>query len=133
MSASSSPVATYRNMINGEPQWGQGQANFVADVYAIALLLQTRLNLFMGEWWANLTDGLPLWQSILGQNSNVAAISLLISQRILATPYVVGIINSSAVYANSQFSYTATVQTQFGPVTVTNSGPTFLTQSLQTP
>jgi hypothetical protein len=130
---STSPVATYRNIVNGEPQWGQGQSNFVADVYAIALLLQTRLSLFMGEWWADLNDGLPLWQSILGQNSNVAAISMLISQRILATPYVVGIVSSSAVYANSQFSYAATVQTQFGPVTVTNQGPTFLTQSLQTP
>lgn len=130
---SSAPVAKYRSIIDGEPQWGQGQQNFVADVYAIALLLQTRLNLFTGEWWANLTDGLPLWQSILGQNSNVQAVSLLISQRILATPYVVGIANSSAVYANSQFKYAATVQTQFGPVAVTNNGPTFLTQALQVP
>jgi hypothetical protein len=118
----STPVIVYRQLVSGEPAWGQGQDNLISNTDAVAQLIQTRLLLFENEWWANLSDGLPLWQSILGQTANVNAITLLINQRILSTPFVNGIESLTVGYdsANRAFSYTAAVTTQFGVVTVTN-------------
>jgi hypothetical protein len=121
MSTASNPAVSYRNIVNGEPQWGQGQGNFVTGIEAVALLIQTRLLLFLGEWFLNLQDGLPLWQ-ILGQNADVSVINALIQQRINATPYVVSSSNVGSQFNQStgQFSYSAQVQTVFGPLSVTN-------------
>ena len=126
---SASPTVTYRALSpTGDPLWGQGQGNYLADLEAVALLLQTRLRLFVGEWWADLADGLPVFQvspgasSILGGTLNIEQATLLIQARILATPYVTGIINLETSYSSTrQFLYSAVVQTQFGNVQVSNS------------
>ena len=106
-----------------EPQWGQGQNNFVADINAVALLITTRLRMFQGEWWVNQLDGLPLWQQILAKSQNTEVINTLITQRILNTPYVTGPVTNLEASFNPQtrqFLYSATVQTQFGQVQVSN-------------
>lgn len=119
-------TVTYRQLdSNNDPQWGQGTANYVGDADAVALMIRTRLLLFKGEWWADLQEGLPLWQQILGQGAGQQqqqTIALLIQARILATAYVTGISNVETVYnPNTRaFQFSATVQTQFGPVAVTN-------------
>jgi hypothetical protein len=121
----SSPSVSYRALdANGDPIWGQGQANYLAGIQAVALLIQTRLNLFLGEWFLNLQDGLPLW-SILAQNADVTTINALIQQRIQATPYVISASNVSGTFdaATGEFSYSAQVQTVFGATTVTNNIP----------
>ena len=122
----SAPLISYRSLdSNGDPQWGQGQSNFLTDIEAVALLIQTRLKLFKGEWWENQNDGLPLWQSILGGSANgnkQSAIAALISQRIQSTIFVIGLSNVSTSYNPNTRSYTysAVVQTQFGNFSVTN-------------
>jgi hypothetical protein len=118
----SSPAVSYRAVVNGEPQWGQGQGNFLSGADAVAQLINTRLLLFLGEWFLNLQDGLPLWQTILGQAANVTVINAAIQARILATPYVVSVTSVSGEFNQStgQFSYSAQVSTVFGPVAVTN-------------
>jgi hypothetical protein len=110
---------------NWEPQWGEGQANFLTDIDAVAQIIATRLKMFQGEWWASLTDGLPLWQQILGRGMGLRqqqAIVLLITTRITTTPFVTGISNVQASFdANMRsFSFSATVQTQFGSIAVSN-------------
>lgn len=124
---STSPSILYRQLnANGDPIWGQGQANFLADQPAVAQAILTRLRLFEGEWWASLTDGLPLWQSILGQSASQAQqdeISAIISARILGTPFVLGI-SSLATSFNAQtrgpYTYSAVVATQFGQIIISN-------------
>ena len=117
---------TYRQIIDGEPQWGQGQANFVADLTAVGLLILTRLKLFEGEWWADQLDGTPFWQSILGASgapNNISAVTQLIVQRILATPFVQGInsLQESFNSATRTYNFYAVVDTQFGAITVSNT------------
>lgn len=117
---------TYRALdANGDPVWGQGQAPFLADLQAVAQAILTRLRLFQGEWWADLGDGLPLWQSILGSSGssrNLLQVELIINQRILGTPYVIGLSSVSITFnANTRaFTYAATVSTQFGHVAVSS-------------
>lgn len=107
---------------NHDPIYGNGAAAFLTDVDAVAQIIQTRLLLFQGEWWADLTDGLPLFQSILGSSngSKDTVISDLIRSRIAETPYVneVGTINVSYDSIARQYTFSCTVETAFGTLTV---------------
>lgn len=110
--------------VTWEPQWGQGQANFISDIDAVGQLIAQRLKLFEGEWWADEQDGLPLWQSILGVSggNNQQRINLLIQNRILGTRFVVSLsdVSSSFDPATRSYKFFANVQTQFGTISVTN-------------
>ncbi len=111
------------NPVTNEPLQGNGQNNFISDLQAITQIIRTRLLLFQGEWFLNLLDGLPLFQSILGSGggaTNIQLIINIISQRILQTPFVTSISSISASYQNRSFSFSAQVETQFGTVFVTN-------------
>jgi hypothetical protein len=118
---STSPVITYRQLgPNNDPIW----SSYVSNAAAVAQAIYTRLLLLEGEWWESTQEGTPLWQSILGVGgaNNTQAISLLLQQRILGTPYVTGLTSVQASYIPSTraFSFYAVVQTQFGQVVVTN-------------
>jgi hypothetical protein len=115
----SAPSITVLNCINGEVQWNAP----IYDIDAVAQIIDQRLLLFQGEWWASLTDGLPLWQSIVGQSASGAAlaqIEILIGARISETPFVIGLSNVATTY-NPQtraYTYSAQVQTAFGTIPI---------------
>lgn len=103
---------------NADPIRGQGLNDFLTDLAAVAQAVQTRLALWQGEWWEDLTDGLPMLQGILGVmgagKSGRAA--LLIQQRILGTPYVIGLSNVSTTYnaAARALTFQCTAIVSFG-------------------
>lgn len=110
--------------ITWEPQYGNGQNNFISDLDAVTQIIATRLRLFEGEWFLNLQDGLPLFQSILGSSGsqrNLEVITNIISQRILGTVYVLSIISLTASYIGRKFTFSASVNTQFGTVSINNT------------
>jgi hypothetical protein len=110
--------------VTWNPQYGNGQNNFISDLQAMVQIIACRLKLFQGEWFLNLLDGLPMFQSMLGSSAspqNIQAIINIISSRISQTQYVTKIISVSASYQNRQFKFSATVQTQFGIVYVYNT------------
>ena len=110
--------------ITWEPLQGNGQDSFISDLAAVTQIISTRLRLFQGEWFLNLLDGLPLFQSILGSAGslqNLKAVVNLISQRIKLSPYVNLVTNVQASYKNRNFKFYAEAETQFGKVTITNS------------
>lgn len=91
----------------------------LADTYAVNQAILTRLRLFLGEWWENLSLGLPVFQSILGQlgsRQGLTAITLTIQQNIEGAPFVTGVVNVSASFADGGLAVTYTAQTQFGAV-----------------
>jgi hypothetical protein len=110
---------------NNDPQWAQGIGSLLTDLQAVAQAILTRLKLFQGEWWASTTDGLPLWQSILGQGASPQSQqqqATLISARINGTPWVINLasVQTSFNPTTRAFGYSATVNTQFGTIVVTN-------------
>ena len=109
---------------DNDPVFANGTSLTNAAVVSQAVL--TRLRLFMGEWWEDLSLGLPVFQAMLGQlgsQRGIAAMQLAIQQNIIGTPYVTGVTNVAVNFsAAGQLSFTATVQTAFGPVTV-NGAP----------
>jgi hypothetical protein len=96
----------------------------LVDTYAVAQAILTRLNLFYGEWWENLTLGLPVFQSMLGQletQRSLQAMQLLVQQQIESlAPLVTAIVDLNASFNGGAFTFTCTVQTVFGQVTVSN-------------
>lgn len=105
-----------------EPQYGNGQANFITDAAAVAQIIKQRLQLLLGEWWEARDLGLPLWQEILGSfnGNNPNKIALILQQNILGAPCVTGMSSVQTKYIARQFQYYAVVQTTFGPVVVSN-------------
>jgi hypothetical protein len=119
---------------NHDMCFGRGIADYLEDTtgnpVAISQAIKTRLLLFLGEWWANTRDGLPLWQQILGQrvrDKNI--VSQILVERIqgLITPdgkYAITSVNKvSSVYdaETREYSFTCSVNTIFGEVVVTNA------------
>jgi hypothetical protein len=102
-----------------DAQRGNGLSNFLTDVNAVAQIIAQRLKLFQGEWFANTSLGVPWFQNILGQSTTTQAVSLIIREQILAVPYVTGITQFNCTYsATRSFSFSATVSTLFGDVSV---------------
>lgn len=111
------------DMTTWEPQQGNSQSNFLSDLQAVTQILATRLRMFQGEWFLDLNDGTPMFQSILGSSGsekNLQVITNLISARIRSSPFVTGITYISVLFQNRKLVYNATVSTQFGTVTVSN-------------
>lgn len=55
---------------NGDYSFGNNSLDYIKDNDAIVQAIKTKLYLFYGEWWEDISLGLPMFQSILGQVSN---------------------------------------------------------------
>jgi hypothetical protein len=91
----------------------------LTDAYAVNQAILTRLNLFLAEWWEDLTLGLPVFQSILGQLGSpqgLAAMQLAVQQNITGTPYVTSA-STTVNFENGHLSLSYTAETVFGQVT----------------
>ena len=107
---------------NYEPQYGNGSLDFLTDIDAVAQIIGTKLRLLQGEWWEDLNAGVPLFQSMLGKAGGTSAIPLILQQTITSVPYVTGINSFSGGFNPSirTYAFSASVQTSFGAVTITN-------------
>ena len=100
---------------------GQGNSEWLSGSEAVAQAIVTSLKLLLGEWWEDVNNGLPLWQSILGQPGsevNKLSVDNIIRERILetnlnGTPLVSSIDDYAGTYnANTRaYSFTAIVTT----------------------
>lgn len=73
---------------NGDYMLGTDSGEFLSGSQAVAQAIITSLKLLVGEWWEDVNNGLPLWQSILGQPGsevNKQSIDNIICGRILET------------------------------------------------
>lgn len=104
---------------NGDYSFGFGQNDFLTDGRAVAQAVGTKLKLFKGEWWENINDGLPFFQSIAGRPSSlggVAAVDLIIQARIKDAPGVQDITSFQSTFDPKIRKYTCkvTVSTIYG-------------------
>jgi hypothetical protein len=101
--------------------FGRGAADFIVDTpQAVAQAIYTRLMLFRGEWFLDLTEGTPWYQQILGKPRGPADYDTALRSRIAGTPYVARLIDYASSYNPTLRTLTVgcTVNTAFGPVTV---------------
>jgi hypothetical protein len=99
---------------------GQGAQDFLSDLDAVAQIIASTILLLRGEWYENFALGTPLFQAILGVPNTSAGVALILRQRILSVPYVTGVLDIDVNYIGKSraYSFSATVQTQFGTLQV---------------
>ena len=101
---------------NGDMVFGNQQADFYRDQpEAVAQAVWTRLRLWVGEWFIDVTDGTPYQQSALGTNKR-KTIEPAIRARILGTEGVTTIesLDLSIDPDNRVASLSAVINTAFG-------------------
>lgn len=112
----------YRKLNNGDYTFGGNANDFYSGTLAVAQAIKTNLLLLYGEWWEDISKGLPLFQNILGQSGlpeNVHAVDLLVREVISNTQGVLSISDFSSSYDKRTYTVTnCTVQTQYGEVTI---------------
>lgn len=105
---------------HGDYSFGLGKADFLLnspDTVAQAVL--TRLNLWVGEWFANIDDGTGWTSDVLGKG-NSGLYEMMLRQRVLATPGVKSILGFQAIYAADSRRLTVyiSLDTLYGPTTL---------------
>jgi len=71
---------------------------FLAGREAIAQTIVTRLKLFLGEYFRDVTDGTPWFQQILGKPENLNAVEAILRNRIARTQGVVRLLSFAMQY-----------------------------------
>lgn len=102
---------------NGDYSLGKGIQDFLTDAAAVAQAIKTNIQLLKGEWWEDIEEGLPLFQSILSQTGtpeNLQAVDMIIKDRISNTQGVASIQSFSSTYINRRYSFLCTVTTLTG-------------------
>lgn len=66
-----------------------GEMPFITGQDEIAQTIKTRLRLFYGEYFRDVTDGTPWFQRILGKGDNLDAIESILRTRIAETKGVI--------------------------------------------
>ncbi|BEU28765.1 MAG: Baseplate assembly protein [Edwardsiella phage MSW-3] len=96
---------------------------FIGSREEIAQTVQTRLRLFLGEYFRDVTDGTPWFENILGKASDLAIKEALLRNRVAQTPGVIRLVQFSFDFDPADPKKTATVKagilTQYGIDTVT--------------
>ena len=91
---------------NGDYQLGQVLVN---NPECVKQCIQTKLGLWLGEWFLDIRDGTDWLNSVMGYNS---PFNLTIQDRILVTPGVQEILNYNAtIDSNRNLTIQTTIQT----------------------
>lgn len=109
---------------NGDMVRGQGKQDYLSGVEAVAQACMTRLQLYKGEFWRDINDGIPMFQEILGRPAspdNLSAIDSLIQTRISGTQGVTGIVSYTSQYDHlaRAYSFQAQIQTIYSVTVIT--------------
>lgn len=110
----------YRKLdANGDYTFGGGSTDMLKDKGACAQAIKTRLLLLLAEWWEDLNEGLPLFQSILAKR-NIQIAEKIIRERIEGTQHVNQITFFQSFFNNESrdYSFYAIVDTDFGEITL---------------
>ena len=104
----------------GDMTFGQSLKDFWSDVpEAPGQVAQTSLELWLGEWYIDITQGTPWIEGVLGKHSQAMA-DATVQTQILNTQGVTGIASfQSTIDPDTRaYSVTATINTVYGPTDV---------------
>lgn len=97
---------------------------FISGLEEIEQTIRTRLRLFLGEYFRDITDGTPWFEQILGKGASMSAREAALRNRILRSPGVIRLtsFNTDFDLNTRKYSVTVGVLTTFGLLTVTENG-----------
>ena len=105
---------------SGDMTFGHQQADFYRDTPAApGQAVDTRLGLFLGEYFVDVTEGTDYVGGVLGKYTQESA-DLVIRERILNTQGVVSILSYQSSYNPDARNWTAvaTISTVYGEATI---------------
>lgn len=107
---------------NGDMSFGHGQADFLINSpEAVAQIVRTRLLLLQGEWFLDVTDGLPFSTRVVGYNTQ-ATYDGAIRERILDTQGVTSIDSYTSVRdTDRHLAVNVTISTIYGQATISET------------
>lgn len=85
---------------NGDLDLSNGTLNFTTGLPAVTQGCSIRLKNFKGEWFLDLTDGMPYFQDILGQKFNKAKVYKAFRNALISTPGVIQILKLTVDFDN---------------------------------
>ena len=96
---------------------------FTNEQKEIAQTVVTRLKLFLGEYFRDVTDGTPWFQDVLGKGQSLDIRDAIIKRRVLKTPNVLSIFEFNTDFDLDTRKYTVSmgVITPFGNELITIS------------
>lgn len=80
---------------NGDLDLSHGDLRMTTGIEAVAQGIQVRLLAFRGEWFADLDDGVPYYEDLLGQKFNEAVARDAFRSAIAAAPGVLQVLTLS--------------------------------------
>lgn len=97
---------------------------FIHEREEIAQTCVTRLKLFLGEYFRDITDGTPWFQQILGKFESLNNVESILRNRIARTPGVVRLLSFNLDYdlQSRSIRISSYVLTQFGETEVLYNG-----------
>ncbi|MGL5726397.1 MAG: hypothetical protein ACRCYD_00865 [Plesiomonas sp.] len=97
---------------------------FITGQEEIAQTIQTRLRLYLGEYFRDITDGTPWFETILGKDTNRNAAEASLRNRIVRTEGVIRLTSFSftADPVSRKASVTAGCMTKYGQIEVVYNG-----------
>lgn len=101
---------------NGDYSFGNSQSNFMANTpETVGQAVLTRLNLWIGEWFADISDGTGWDTSVLGKGTE-SLFELTLRQRVLETPGVDRVTDFQATFDGDvrRLSVEITIDTVYG-------------------
>ena len=106
---------------NGEPVIS-GKV-WIYDIEAVAQTIDTRLKLFAGEYWRDVTDGTPWIDRMLTKNNRTNTLPskiTILKDRILQTEGVISILSwkTDFNYQDRRLIINADILTEFGVTTI---------------
>nr|DAT68234.1 MAG TPA: baseplate wedge protein [Caudoviricetes sp.] len=102
---------------NGDYSFGNNSLDYIKDNDAIIQAIRTKLYLFYGEWWEDISLGLPMFQSILGQVSNEnlrRTVILLSAEQIQSVEGVISVDSIVVAISARKLTLSIDVTTEYG-------------------
>lgn len=116
----------YRQLsATGDYVFGHGKRDFYVDQpEVVAQAIQTRLALWLGEWFLDTADGMPWNEQVLGKGTERIR-DAAVRRRILGTPGVNSIVayKSTVDPETRKFTIETIVDTIYGQQFITASSP----------
>ena len=102
-----------------DPETGDIVTNglqFIDGREEVAQTIKTRLALFYGEYFRDITDGTPWFQEILGKFASIGNVENILRARIAETPGVIRLTSFSSNFdpVARKFSVSAGALTEYG-------------------
>lgn len=94
---------------SGDLDLTSGDLRFTTGLAAVAQGIRIRLQLFKGEWFMDLEEGVPYFQDLLGHKFSETKARAAFRDSILAAPGVVELVTLNTIFEGS----TRTLRVQF--------------------